>query len=95
MLSASAGSFSKPITLRFFQRRRNRFLRKWFQFGHDRSAELRFRLSLTSTPKLPQQSSRADHNNRSTTRSFNGMIALSVIVMFSGQTFVQHFVMLQ
>ena len=29
------------------------------------------------------------------TRSFSGMIALSVIVMLSGQTFVQHFVMLQ
>ena len=33
--------------------------------------------------------------NRSTTRSFSGMIALSVIVMFSGQTLVQHLVMLQ
>jgi predicted NodU family carbamoyl transferase len=33
--------------------------------------------------------------NRSTTRSFSGMIALSVMVMFSGQTFVQHLVMLQ
>jgi hypothetical protein len=29
------------------------------------------------------------------TRSFNGMMALSVIAMLSGQTFVQHFVMLQ
>ena len=34
-------------------------------------------------------------NTWSTTRSFSGMIALSVIVMCSGQTFVQHFVMLQ
>src|SRR5262249_11169304 len=33
--------------------------------------------------------------NRSTTRSFNGMMALSVIVMCSGHTFVQHLVMLQ
>src|SRR5579863_3608213 len=32
---------------------------------------------------------------RSTTRSLRGMIALSVIVMFSGQTLVQHLVMLQ
>jgi hypothetical protein len=31
----------------------------------------------------------------STTRSFSGMIALSVIVMCSGHTVVQHFVMLQ
>ena len=32
---------------------------------------------------------------RSTTRSFIGMIALSVILMCSGQTSVQHLVMLQ
>ena len=31
----------------------------------------------------------------STTRSFRGMIALSVMVISSGQTFVQHLVMLQ
>lgn len=31
---------------------------------------------------------------RSTTRSFNGIIALSVIVMLSGHTLVQHLVML-
>ena len=34
-------------------------------------------------------------SGRSTTRSFSGMIALSVILMCSGQTSVQHFVMLQ
>ena len=33
--------------------------------------------------------------NSSITRSFSGMIALSVMVMFSGHTAVQHFVMLQ
>src|SRR5262252_580074 len=32
---------------------------------------------------------------RSTTRSLSGMIALSVIVMLSGQALVQHLVMLQ
>ena len=32
---------------------------------------------------------------RSTTRSLSGMIALSVIWMSSGQTLVQHLVMLQ
>src|SRR5277367_3036855 len=32
---------------------------------------------------------------RSTTRSLSGMMALSVMVMFSGQTLVQHLVMLQ
>ena len=31
----------------------------------------------------------------STTRSFSGMMALSVILMCSGQTSVQHLVMLQ
>ena len=33
--------------------------------------------------------------NSSTTRSFSGMIALSVILISSGQTLVQHLVMLQ
>src|SRR4030095_11411145 len=33
--------------------------------------------------------------NSSTTRSWSGMMALSVMVMLSGHTFVQHFVMLQ
>ena len=33
--------------------------------------------------------------NLSTTRSLRGIIALSVIVMLSGHTFVQHLVMLQ
>ena len=65
--------------------------------------------SATDTPRRGQGSSRAgrpyDRNIRSsfvsgsyilsTTRSFRGMIALSVMVISSGQTFVQHLVMLQ
>ena len=44
---------------------------------------------------IPSTASPPDRRASSTTRSLSGMIALSVIVMLSGQTFVQHFVMLQ
>ena len=41
------------------------------------------------------QSQPRGSKNSSTTRSFSGMMALSVMVIDSGQTFVQHLVMLQ
>ena len=79
----------KPVTMRFFERCRNGWLRK------------RLQLEIPCCPPFTAHllkilnSFRNGSKYSSTTRSFSGMMALSVIVIPSGHTFVQHFVMLQ
>src|SRR6185503_6580046 len=75
------------VALRLMQRRWNARFRNALELvtvGHAPSLRLNTFISFPSGSK-----------NSSTTRSLSGMIALSVMVMCSGQTVVQHLVMLQ
>ena len=63
--------------------------------GVEHGEEVALSSQLTATPLSSSTTWSPDRSTRSTTRSLSGMIALSVIVMCSGQTFVQHLVMLQ
>ena len=70
----------------------------WFfvpDTGH-RTPDTGYRIPDTGyLPRMSLTSFARGSYDLSTTRSLSGIIALSVIVMFSGQTLVQHFVMLQ
>src|SRR6266478_5794920 len=83
-----AGFIQQSVALHLRQRFRNTLLGNGFQFEMHNISYL---VELLNT----RNSFDSGSKNRSTTRSLSGMIALSVIVMFSGQTLVQHLVMLQ
>src|ERR1700758_5574415 len=83
-----AGFIQQSVALNLRQRFGNTLIRNGFQVEmHDIS----YRFELLNT----RNSFDSGSKKRSTTRSLSGMIALSVIVIFSGQTLVQHLVMLQ
>src|SRR6266581_3651977 len=83
-----AGFIQQSVALHLRQRFGNTLLGNGFQFEMHNISYL---VELLNT----RNSFDSGSKKRSTTRSLSGMIALSVIVMFSGQTSVQHFVMLQ
>src|SRR6266481_6177645 len=83
-----AGFIQQSVALHLRQRFRNTLLGNGFQFEMHNISYL---FELLNTRNSFDNGSK----NRSTTRSLSGMIALSVIVILSGQTLVQHLVMLQ
>src|SRR5271169_5940481 len=83
-----AGFIQQSVTLHLRQRFGDTLFGNRFQFEMHNISYLFELLNM-------RNSFDSGSKKRSTTRSLSGMIALSVIVMFSGQTLVQHLVMLQ